>query len=326
MANTGCADFTSTRTAFTTLFGLYLFTVMPFGLYGAPATFQRMMDVLLNGIEEYVAAYLDDLVVFSRSWTEHLQHLHSVLQRLREAGLTAKPSKCQIGMRHCIYLGYRVEIQPEASKVDAVSEFPQPISKKDVRAFLGLTGYYRKFIPNYSALALPLTDLTTKNAANMINWTSACEAAFQELKRRLTCLPVLQSPDLSKQFVLQTDASERGIGAVLSQRSSDGEEHPVTYYSRKLLPREERYSTIEKECLAIKLGVYAFRVYLLGRPFVVQTDHRSLEWLHRLKENNARLTRRSLSLQPYDLSVEHRAGRDNGNADGLSRGALSATN
>ena len=237
-----------------------------------------MMDVL-----EYAAAYLDDLVVFSRSWTEHLQHLRSVLQRLREAGLTAKPSKCQIGMRHCIYLGYRVgngEIQPEASKIDAVSKFPQPISKKDVRAFLGLTGYYRKFIPNYSALALPLTDLTKKNAANTVDWTSACEAAFQELKRRLTCLPVLQSPDLSKQFVLQTDASERGIGAVLSQRSSDGEEHPVAYYSRKLLPREERYSTIEKECLAIKLGVYAFRVYLLGRPFVVQTDHRSLEWLH----------------------------------------------
>ena len=131
---------------------------------------------------------------------------------------------------------------------------------------------------------------------------------------------------MSKQFILQTDASERGIGAVLSQRSAEGEEHPVAYFSRKLIPREERYSTVEKECLAIKLGVHAFRVYLLGRPFVVQTDHRSLEWLHRLKENNARLTRWSWSLQPYNFSIEHRAGRKNGNADALSRGAFAATN
>ena len=125
----------------------------------------------------------------------------SVLQRLREAELTVKPSKCQIGMRYCVYLGYRVgdgEIQPEMKKIEAVSEFPQPISKKDVRAFLGLTGYYRKFIPNYSTLALPLTDLTRKNAPNTVKWTSACEMAFQELKGRLTCLPVLKSPDLRK--------------------------------------------------------------------------------------------------------------------------------
>ena len=152
---------------------------------------------------------------------------------------------------------------------------------------------------------------------------AADEAGDYALIRRacLTRAPVLKSPDMQLPFILQTDASERGIGAVLSQCSKEGEEHPVAFYSRKLLPREERYSTVEKECLAIKLGVQAFRVYLLGRPFVVQTDHRSLEYLHRLKENNARLTRWSLSLQPYDFTVEHRAGRNNGNADGLSRGA-----
>ena len=189
-----------------------------------------------------------------------------------------------------------------------------------------LCGYYRKFIPNYATIALPLTDLTKKSLPNAVVWTAACGTAFGELKRRLTCAPVLKSPDFSKQFILQTDASERGIGAVLSQRTADGEEHPIAYYSRKLLPREEKYATVEKECLAIKLGVQAFRVYLLGRQFVVQTDHRSLEWLHRLKENNARLTRWSLSLQPYMFTVEHRAGKDNINADGLSRGAISATN
>ena len=318
-----------TKTAFTTPFGLFQFTVMPFGLHGAPATFQRMMDVLLSGAGEYSAAYLDDLVVFSNSWPEHLEHLRAVLQRLREAKLTAKPTKCQIAMNQCVYLGHRVgngEIEPEASKLKAVSDFLQPETKKDVRAFLGLTGYYRKFIPNYATIALPLTDLTKKSLPNAVVWTAACGTAFGELKRRLTCAPVLKSPDFSKQFILQTDASERGIGAVLSQRTSDGEEHPIAYYSRKLLPREEKYATVEKECLAIKLGVQAFRVYLLGRQFVVQTDHRSLEWLHRLKENNARLTRWSLSLQPYMFTVEHRAGKDNTNADGLSRGAISATN
>ena len=194
--------------------------------------------------------------------------------------------------------------------------------KKNVRSFLGLTGYYRKFVPDYATVALPLTDCTKKSAPSNITWTDACETAFAELKRRLTTCPVLKGPDLSQPFVLQTNASERGIGAVLSQYGPDREEHPVAYYSRKLLPREERYATVEKECLTIKLGVQALRVYLLGKPFIIQTDHRSLEWFHRLKENNSRLTRWSLALQPYCFTVEHRKGKDNGNVDGLSHGPV----
>ena len=316
------------RTAFTTPFGLYQFTVMPFGLQGAPATFQRMMDVLLKGIREYAEAYLDDLVVFSRTWEEHCSHLKSILNRLREAGLTAKPAKCQLGMQQCVYLGHIVgngEVRPEQGNIDAVANFPRPATKKKVRSFLGLTGYYRKFIPNYSTTALPLTDLTKKDAPTRVEWTDACETAFNELKQRLTNSPVLKSPDLSLSFIVQTDASDRGIGAVLSQIFPGGSEHPVCYYSRKLLPREERYATVEKECLAIKLAIQAFRVYLLGRPFTVQTDHRSLEWLHRLKDGNPRLARWSLALQPYNFTVLHRPGRENGNADGLSRGAIGAT-
>ena len=131
--------------------------------------------------------------------------------------------------------------------------------------------------------------------------------------------PVLQSPDFSNPFILQTDASDRGVGAVLSQLDDQGDDHPIAYFSRKLLPREERYSTIEKECLAIKLAVQHFRVYLLGRPFVIQTDHRSLEWLDRLKENNSRLSRWSLALQPYQFQVRYRPGQSNSNADALSR-------
>ena len=310
------------KTAFTTPFGLFQFTMMPFGLNGAPATFQRMMDELIRGLEDCTAAYLDDLVVFSTSWEEHLEHVRAVLRRLRSAGLTAKPAKCQFGMADCVYLGHVVgsgTVRPELSKVEAVETFPKPETKKQVRAFLGLTGYYRKFIPDYSTIATPLTDLTRKRGPNSIVWSADCETAFGELKKRMCSSPVLRSPNFDRPFVLQTDASNRGVGAVLSQSDESGDEHPVAYFSRKLLDREERYSTVEKECLAIKLGVQAFRVYLLGKRFTIQTDHRSLEWLDRLKENNSRLSRWSLSLQPFQFDVRYRAGKANNNADGLSR-------
>ena len=150
--------------------------------------------------------------------------------------------------------------------------------------------------------------------------------AFRKLKELLCSAPVLYAPNYEKEFILQTDASERGVGAVLSQTDDEGEDHPIGYFSRKLLPREEKYSTIEKECLAIKLGIQAFRVYLLGKPFTIQTDHRALEWLDRVKENNARLTRWSLLMQPYQYRTQYRPGRINGNADALSRGFPNATN
>ena len=166
---------------------------------------------------------------------------------------------------------------------------------------------------------MPLTDLTQKTKPNQVVWTPECAAAFDQLKEFLCSSPVLKSPDWDKPFILQTDASNRGVGAVLSQPDADGSDRPVAYFSRKLLPREERYSTIEKECLAIKLGVQAFQVYLIGRTFTIQTDHRSLAWLDRMKDANARLTRWSLLLQSYTFNVEYRAGGKNGNVDGLSR-------
>ena len=316
------------KTAFTTPFGLFNFRVMPFGLQGAPATFQRMMDNLLTGVQGFAAAYLDDLVIYSDTWEQHLVHLREVLLRLRRAGLTAKPSKCKLATNQCSYLGHIVgngEVRPGIDKIQAVADFPRPENTKDVRSFLGLSGYYRRFIPDYATIALPLTDLTRKRSKS-ITWTAECENAFQQLKARLTREPVLKSPDFSKPFVLQTDASDRGVGAVLSQLDASGAEHPVAYFSRKLLPREERYATVEKECLAIKLGIQAFRIYLLGQTFKIQTDHRSLEWLQRMKGDNARLTRWSLALQPYDFTVSYRSGKENANADGLSRGAVSATN
>lgn len=187
------------KTAFTTSFGLFNFTVMPFGLHGAPATFQRMMDNLLRGTGSYSAAYLDDLVIYSSTWEEHLLQLRSILLRLRKAGLTAKPSKCKLAARQCVYLGHVVgngEVRPEVSKIKAVADFPCPETKKDVRAFLGLSGYYRRFIADYATIALPLTDLTKKNSPNKVIWTPGCQTAFQKLKTRLTKEPVLKSPTL----------------------------------------------------------------------------------------------------------------------------------
>ena len=171
-------------------------------------------------------------------------------------------------------------------------------------------------------MSAPLTDFTRKSLPTKIQWSDDCEQAFQHLKKQLCSAPVLHSPDFDKPFLLQTDASDRGIVAVLSQEDADGNDHPVGYFSRKFLPREQRYSTVEKECLAIKLGAQAFRVYLLGRPFTIQTDHRALIWLDHLKENNARLTRWSLALQPYQFKVTYRAGKANANADALSRATV----
>ena len=182
------------KTTFTTPFGLFQFLRMPFGLQGAPATFQRMIDRLLQGLGQFANAYLDDVVIFSESWEEHLRHIETVLTRLRESGLTAKPRKCQFGMAQCVYLGHVVgggRVQVEHSKVEAIQRMPRPQTKKEVRAFLGLTGYYRKFIPGYSSLATALTDLTRKDQPAQVSWTADCEEAFNRLKGLLCSAPVL---------------------------------------------------------------------------------------------------------------------------------------
>ncbi len=316
------------KTAFITPKGLFQFRVMPFGLNGAPATFQRLMDTAIRELEGYTAVYLDDIIIFSKTWEEHLEHIKAVLTRLRERNLTAKPEKCKFGMRECTYLGHIVgngRVKPDPEKVRAVESFPRPVTKKQVRGFLGLTGYYRRFIENYSRIAAPLTDLTKKSLPDKANWTQDCENAFNRLKLALIQTPILCNPDFDKEFILQTDASDRGAGAVLSQMDTEGRDRPIAFFSRKFLPREERYSTVEKECLAIKLGVEAFKVYLIGKKFTVQTDHRSLIWLNKLKEKNNRLARWSLILQQYDYTVVHRAGSANGNADALSRATTEPT-
>ncbi len=309
------------KSAFTTPFGLHQFVTLPFGLFGAPATFQRLMDKILRPHTAYAAAYLDDIIIYSQDWQRHMVHLREVLRALRGAGLTANPKKCAIGRVEVRYLGFHLghgQVRPQIDKTAAIAACPRPKTKKEVRQFLGLAGYYRRFVPDYSELTSPLTDLTKKEVPDTVPWTERCQQVFTQVKAALCGGPLLHSPDFSLPFLLQTDASDRGLGAVLTQEIG-GEERPVLYISRKLSKRETMYSTIEKECLAIRWAVLTLRYYLLGREFTLCSDHAPLQWLHRMKDTNARITRWYLALQPFKFKVIHRPGTQMTVADFLSR-------
>lgn len=312
------------KTTFLTPFGKFRFTVMPFGLRNAPATFQRLMDGILGGHSEFCNVYIDDISVFSETWDDHLRHLHVVFKCLQQEGLTIQTAKTQLGMKNCHFLGHVVGegcITPQQAKTIAVDQFRQPKSKTDVRAFLGLVGYYRKFIPDFSTISAPLTDLTKKLAPDPVLWTTECSKAFKKLKQLLCSQPVLHAPDYKLPFVLQTDASSRGIGAILTQTTLDGMEHPIAYYSRKMFPREQRYSATEQEGLAVVEACKHFLPYLLGRPFQIMTDHRALTFLEQKETSNGRLARWMDILRQFQFTITYRPGVINQNADALSRQA-----
>ena len=307
-------------TAFITPDGLFQFKVMPFGLVNAPAAFSRIMRSLLQDLEG-VVNYIDDILVHSATWEQHLHTLTELFKRLRAANLTARPSKCFVGHQQVEFLGHvvgRGHIAPRPEKVKAIQEVKQPHTKKQLRSFLGMANYYRKFIPNYSAIAAPLTDKTKKNEPNKVIWETSQERAFNALKSKLANPPILHLPDLNRNFVLRTDASDIGVGAVLLQMH-DEEKFPVAYASRKLLPREKAYSTIEKECLAIVWAVRKFEPYLYGRAFVLETDHQPLTYMQTAKVANGRIMRWALALQPYRFRIEAIKGSENVGADLLSR-------
>ena len=211
------------------------------------------------------------------------------------------------------------KVKSKLDKVQAIKEYPRPTNKKELRSFLGLIGYYRKFIQDFATLALPLTDLTKKGKNVSADWTPECEYAFCQLKEVLLKEPVLAAPDFGKLFTVKVNASNGGIGAVPSQMDANGNEHPIQFLSRKLLERERKYPTVEKECLAIVWAVQQLHYYLCGRQFQVETDHRPLTWLERVKDKNQKLLRWSLVLQQYNFTLRHRPGNQNGNADALSR-------
>ncbi|XP_042320340.1 uncharacterized protein LOC121929090 [Sceloporus undulatus] len=313
------------RTAFITHMGLFEFNVLPFGLRNAPATFQRLVDSLLRGCGDFAVAYLDDIAIFSDSWEDHLKHLETVFQRIQEAGLTIKAKKCQFVLERVTYLGHEVgqgTITPLQAKVEVIQDWPRPKSRKQVQSFLGLSGYYRRFVPHYSQIAAPLTDLTGSKKPKIVKWTEGCQEAFDTLKRALTSDPVLMAPDFDKPFTIATDASDRGIGAVLMQEGPDGFLHPVLFLSKKLSARESNWSIPEKECYAIVYALDKLKPYVWGRQFTLQTDHAALRWLHSVQGANKKLLRWSVSLQDFDFEIQHVAGASNVVADCLSRRGL----
>ena len=300
--------------------GHYRFVAMPFGLCNAPATFERLMERALAGLQWSIAVlYIDDVIVFSPDLQTHLERLGTVLTRLRKAGLKLKPSKCQLLKHKVEFLGHIVsakgiEVDPE--KVAKVAQWQRPPNLTNLRSFLGLCAYYKKFIFEYSTQAKPLFYLLEKDRE--FEWTSWHQQAFDDLKHALTHAPILAYPRHDCSFTLDTDASNVGIGAVLSQ-TQDGEERVIQYASRTLNKAERNYCVTRRELLAVVSFVWYFRHYLSGAHFTLRTDHAALYWLLRKRDPEGQVARWVVILQGFDMCLEHRPGRKHGNADALSR-------
>ena len=283
---------------------LYEFNQVPFGLCNAPATFSRLMDRVLSGFHwETCLFYLDDIIVFSSTWEEHLARLRQVFERLRHADLKLGAEKCPFAAKEVSYPGHRVTeegLLPDLALLAAIREIPNPKTATEVRSFLGLASYYRRYVKNFAAIAGPLHALTRK------------DAVF------LTTSPITAFPDFRQAFRLYTDASTAGLGAILAQ-VRNGKERIICCASRSLNQAEKAYPATKLECLAIVWAVAKFRPYLMAMPFEVFTDHYALQWLKTMRTGSALLHRWSAVLEEYDFTVKHRPGKAQTHVDGLSR-------
>ena len=310
------------KTAFITPKGLFVFNVMPFGLCNAPATFQRLMErVLHDRISRDVLVYLDDVLIFGPDPLTVLASLRLVLDRLAKAGLKCKPSKCSIFSDSVNYLGHVVTsngIFPDPLKLDRIKEWPRPTSGIELASFLGFCNYYRDLVPDFARLS---DALYKKTRVDTLEWTSELNSAFQQLKTQMLKSPLIKLPDPERDFVLETDASKVAVGAVLKQYfNSVGGEFPVAFYSRALTITERNYSAYELEMYAVVRAVERFRVYLLGKPFLLRTDHLALKnLLKRDLPPTTRVQKWILRLSEYNFSIEHQKGVSNVIADILSR-------
>ena len=308
------------KTAFVTPDGgLYEYVRMPFGLTNAPGTFQRLMNTLFaQYIYKGVLIFLDDVLLYSGDVEQHIQNLKITFETLRKANLRLKPKKCKFFQKQVDYLGHTIQADgtsPDPGKVEAVKGWPVPKNVTDVRSFVGFCSYYRRFIRNFAEIARPLHAVTKKNAR--FEWNEDCQVAFERLKLELTTAPMLQYPDFTSPFVVDTDASNVSLGAVLSN-VIDGDERPLVFASRVLSKTESMYSTTKREALAVVQALKWFRPYIWGTEFVVRTDHASLRWLFR-QNADGQTFRLLQTLQEFNFKVVHRSGDKHGNADGLSR-------
>ena len=309
------------KTAFRTSSGqLFEFNQVPFGLCNSPATFSRLMDRVLAGLHwETCLFYLDDIIVFSSTWEEHLARLREVFERLRHAKLKLGAAKCTFAAKEVSYLGHRVTeegLLPDPSLLAAIRDIPPPKTATEVRSFLGLTGYYRRYVKGFAAIAAPLHALTRKDA--VFHWSEDCQYGFDQLKAQLTTSPITAFPDFSQGFRLYTDTSTAGLGAILAQ-VREGKERIICCASRALNKAEKSYPATKLECLAIVWTVAKFRPYLMAMPFEVFTDHYALQWLKTMRTGSALLHRWSAALEEYDFTVRHRPGKIQTHVDGLSR-------
>jgi hypothetical protein len=311
--------------------GTFQFTSMAFGLTNAPATQQRLVDMLFYGpeFENKVFVYIDDIIIVSPTFEQHIFLLVRVLEKLRMANLTISYKKCQFFRNKLKYLGYVVDhngLHPDPEKVEAIINYPTPTNRKEVRRFIGTASWYRRFIPNFSTIASPLNKLTTlaKNSPPF-NWSSDAEKAFRTLKEALISSPVLSCPDFSQAFQVHTDASDFGVGAVLTQ-ILEGEEKVIAYMSKSLSSKERNYSATEREALAVLTAIEHWRCYLEnGKTFIVYTDHSSLKWFLNLNNPTGRLARWGVRMSSFDFDIKHRRGSENVVPDSLSRSVPIAT-
>jgi len=303
------------KTAFKTHSGHFEYLVMPFGLTNAPATFQGLMNFIFKPfLRKFVLVFFDDILVYSSSLEEHRQHLKQVFEVMRANKLFAKLSKCAFAVPKVEYLGHFISaqgIETDPAKIKAVKEWPQPTTLKQLRGFLGLAGYYRRFVRSFGVIAGPLHALTKTDA---FEWTAVAQQAFEDLKAALCQAPVLSLPLFDKQFVVETDACGQGIGAVLMQ-----EGHPLAYISRQLKGKQLHLSIYEKELLAVIFAVRKWRHYLLQSHFIIKTDQRSLKYLLEQRLNTPIQQQWLPKLLEFDYEIQYRQGKENVVADALSR-------
>ncbi|XP_063627002.1 uncharacterized protein LOC134798550 [Cydia splendana] len=307
--------------------GLFHFKVMPFGLHSSGATFQRLLDQVISPeLEPHAYVYLDDIIVCSTTFEDHLAHLKEIFHRIRQAGLQINKNKCEFAKPEIEYLGHTVTregIKMNEAKIRAIVSLQPPKTVKAVRTLIGMTSWYRKFIPNYATITAPLVKLLKKGEKYL--WNTEQQEALEKIKTILTTDPILARADFSKRFTIQTDASDVDLGAILTQEH-EGLTKVVMYASRSLTPPETRYSTTEKECLAVIWGIRKMRAFIEGYHFTIITDHQALKWLNTLKNPSGRLARWALELQQYQFDIIYRSGKQNQVADQLSRNPVYAIN
>ena len=312
---------TAHKTTFVTHNGAYSFKRIPYGIRNGPVAFQTAMSFVLRNINfKYALVYVDDILIHSSTFDEHLVHLQNVFDRLNEANLKLQPKKCRFAAQRVEYLGHYfskhgIEVNP--AKLEVVKTYPIPKTRKQLKAFLGLTNYYRRFVKDYAKITAPLNSLLRKDTE--YNWTKKCDEAFNFLKEKLMSSPILAFANTQKPFFISVDASGSALGFVLSQMDSEGREVVISYGGRALRGTELKWNICEQECLALVEAIKHCRPYISHNHFTVYSDNIALKWLQKIKDENGRLGRWSLKLQGYNFTIEHKPGIKNQNADALSR-------